>query len=136
MVHRSKIEMIFEHRDGSSPKQKLCSDLIRHKETTRMSIPANIATLERQHQALEREISAEQQHPSCDDSKIAELERVKLIVKDQIARLQQDLSALASRVKLSAMEKRRAATQMSRRKSSSWYEGASRSISIIKAKPR
>jgi hypothetical protein len=101
-----------------------------------MSIPANIATLERQHQALEQEINAEQQHPSCDDSRIAELKRVKLLVKDQIARLQQDLSALASRVKLSAMEKRRAAIQMSRRKSSGWYEGASRSISIVKAKPR
>ena len=101
-----------------------------------MSIPACIATLERRHQALEREIDAEQQHLSCDDSKIAELRRVKLLVKGQIARLQQDLSALASRMKLSAVDKRRAAMKMSRRKSSGWYEGASRSISIIKAKPR
>lgn len=100
-----------------------------------MSIPADIATLKRRHQALEREINAEQQHPSCDDSKIAELKRGKLLVKDQIARLELDLGALASRVKLAAME-RRAAIRMSKRKSSGWYEAASRSISIIKAKPR
>ena len=72
-----------------------------------MSVPEYIATLERRHQALEREINAEQQHPSCDDSKNAELKRGKLLVKDQIERPQQDLSALASRVKLLAMKKRR-----------------------------
>jgi hypothetical protein len=101
-----------------------------------MSIPAYIATLERRHQALEREINAEQQHPSCDDSKIAELKRGKLLVKDQIERPQQDLSALASRVKLLAMKKRGMAIRMSKRKSSDWYEAASRSISIIKTRPR
>jgi hypothetical protein len=101
-----------------------------------VSIPAYIATLERRHQALEREINAEQQHSSYDNPKIAELKRVKLVVKDQIARLQQDLSALASRVEVSAMERRKAAIQMSKRKSSGWYAVASRSISIIKAKPR
>ena len=101
-----------------------------------MSIPADIATLEGRHPALKREINAEQQHPSCHDSKIAELKRGKLFVNDQIAGLQRDLSALASRVKLSATEKRRAAIRMSKRKSSGWYEAASRSISIVKAKPR
>ncbi len=101
-----------------------------------MSVQADLVTLERRHQALEREINAEQQHPSSDDSKTAELKRCKLLVKDEIARLQQDVSALASGVKLSAMEKKRAAIRVNRRKSSGWYEGASRSISIIKAKPR
>jgi hypothetical protein len=66
-----------------------------------------------------------------------------MVHEAKIELIQQDLSALASRVKLSAMEKRRAATQkrraalqMSKRKSSGWYEGASRSISIVKAKLR
>jgi hypothetical protein len=101
-----------------------------------MSIPGYIATLERRHQVLDLEINAEQQHPSCGDSKIAELKRGKVLVQDQIERQQQDLSALASRVKLLAMKKRRAAIQMNKRKSSGWYEAASRSISIIKAKAR
>jgi hypothetical protein len=101
-----------------------------------VSIPAYIATLERRHQALGRDVNAEQQHSSCDDSKIAELKGVKLLVKDQIARPKQDLSALALQTKMSAMERRKAAIQMSKRKSSGWYAVASRSISIIKAKPR
>jgi hypothetical protein len=57
-----------------------------------MSIQAHRAELERRHQALQQEIYKSQEHPSCDDLKIAELKRRKLLVKDEIARLPQDIS--------------------------------------------
>jgi hypothetical protein len=57
-----------------------------------MSIQTHRAELERRHQALEQEIYESQKHPSCDDLKIAELKRRKLLVKDEIARLPQDIS--------------------------------------------
>ena len=46
------------------------------------------AELERRHHALELEIYEAQKHPSCDDLEIIELKRRKLLVKDEIARLQ------------------------------------------------
>jgi hypothetical protein len=57
-----------------------------------MSIQAHLAELERRHQALENEISEALTHPSTDDLKVAELKRRKLLVKDEIARLRQDVS--------------------------------------------
>ena len=57
-----------------------------------MAIQAHLAELERRHQALDQEINDAQMHPSCDDLKIAELKRRKLLVKDEIARLQVDAS--------------------------------------------
>jgi hypothetical protein len=57
-----------------------------------MSIQAHLAELERRHQALENEISEALAHPSIDDLKVAELKRRKLQVKDEIARLRQDVS--------------------------------------------
>jgi hypothetical protein len=57
-----------------------------------MSIQAHLAELERRHQALENEISEALAHPSTDDLKVAELKRRKLQVKDEIARLSQDVS--------------------------------------------
>ena len=57
-----------------------------------MSIQAHLAELERRHQALENEISEALTHPSTDDLKVAELKRRKLLVKDEIARLSQDVS--------------------------------------------
>jgi hypothetical protein len=57
-----------------------------------MSIQAHLAELERRHQALENEISEALAHPSADDLKVAELKRRKLQVKDEIARLRQDVS--------------------------------------------
>jgi hypothetical protein len=53
-----------------------------------MSIQANLAELERRHQALEAEINDAQAHPSVDDLQIVQLKRRKLQVKDEIARLQ------------------------------------------------
>ena len=58
-----------------------------------MSIQTHRAELETRHQALEQEIYESRKHPSCDDLKIAELKRRKLLVKDQIARLQNEAVA-------------------------------------------
>jgi hypothetical protein len=55
-----------------------------------MSIQAHLAELERRHQALEAEITEARSHPSIDDLEIVELKRRKLLVKDEIARLQVD----------------------------------------------
>ena len=52
-----------------------------------MSIQTYRAELERRHQALDQELYESQKYPSCDDLKIAELKRRKLLVKDEIARL-------------------------------------------------
>ena len=57
-----------------------------------MSPGVNLAELKAQHQALEDEISDALAHPSTDDMKITELKRRKLLVKDEIARLQQTVS--------------------------------------------
>jgi hypothetical protein len=46
-----------------------------------------LADLERQHQALEREIQSELAHPGSNDLKLSELKRRKLQVKDEIERL-------------------------------------------------
>lgn len=56
-----------------------------------MPIEAHLAELEKRHQALEQEILEALTHPSADDLKIAELKRKKLHVKDEIARLKQEL---------------------------------------------
>jgi len=55
-----------------------------------MSIEAHLAELERRHRSLEAEINEARAHPSIDDLEIAELKRRKLLVKDEIARLQMD----------------------------------------------
>jgi hypothetical protein len=55
-----------------------------------MSIEAHLAELERRHRALEAEIADARAHPSVDDLQIVALKRRKLLVKDEIARLQVD----------------------------------------------
>jgi hypothetical protein len=57
-----------------------------------MSIEAHLAELEKRHQALENEINEAIAHPSTDDLRIVELKRRKLLVKDEIRRLQQESS--------------------------------------------
>ena len=57
-----------------------------------MAIESHLAELERRHQALEQEINEALTHPSTDDLTVAELKRRKLHVKDEIARLRQDVS--------------------------------------------
>ena len=57
-----------------------------------MSVQSHLAALEQRHQALENEIAEAQAHPSSDDLTIAELKRRKLLLKDEIARLQGEVS--------------------------------------------
>lgn len=58
-----------------------------------MTIQAHLSELERRHQALEQELADAINHPSSDDLKIAELKRRKLLVKDEMTRLQTGGSA-------------------------------------------
>jgi hypothetical protein len=53
-----------------------------------MSTEAHLAELKTHHKALEAEIAEAHAHLSIDDLKIVELKRRKLLVKDEIARLQ------------------------------------------------
>jgi hypothetical protein len=64
---------------------------IGRKEICHMAIESHLAELEKRHQALEQEISEALTHPSTDDLQIAELKRKKLHVKDEIARLRQEV---------------------------------------------
>jgi hypothetical protein len=57
-----------------------------------MAIVAHLAELERRHRALEAEINEARAHPSVDNLEIVELKRRKLLVKDEIARLQAESS--------------------------------------------
>ena len=68
-------------------RQKLTSG-----EPPNMSIEAHLAELERRHRDLEAEIAEARAHPSIDNLEIVELKRRKLLVKDEIARLQLDPS--------------------------------------------
>jgi hypothetical protein len=64
----------------------------RIEETSDMSMQSHLAELEKRHQALEDEINDCLAHPAVDDLKVVELKRKKLLVKDEIARLQQTQS--------------------------------------------
>jgi hypothetical protein len=57
-------------------------------QETDMSTEAHLAELERRHRVLEAEIAEARAHPSIDHLQIVELKRRKLLVKDEIARLQ------------------------------------------------
>jgi hypothetical protein len=57
-------------------------------QETDMSIEAHLAELKRRHRTLEAEIAEARAHPSIDDLQIVELKRRKLLLKDEIARLQ------------------------------------------------
>ena len=52
-----------------------------------MALQNHLTELERKHDALEREIQDAATHPAADDSKVAELKRKKLQLKDELARL-------------------------------------------------
>jgi hypothetical protein len=71
---------------GLSPAKDPAHDLI--QEIPNMSIAAHLAELERRHRALEAEIVEARAHPSIDHLQIVELKRRKLLVRDEIARLQ------------------------------------------------
>jgi hypothetical protein len=52
-----------------------------------MAIESHLATLEKKHGALEKEITEAIACPATDDLHIADLKRKKLMLKDQIERL-------------------------------------------------
>lgn len=55
-----------------------------------MSLQGHIVELQRRHEALEKEIEEEQNHPASDDSKVTELKRKKLQLKDEMKKLEQE----------------------------------------------
>ncbi len=57
-----------------------------------MSIQEHLVELEAQHRALEKQLCDALKHRSTEDSRIVELKRRKLLVKDQIARMQASTS--------------------------------------------
>lgn len=57
-----------------------------------MSSLPELASLERQHAALDREIESAAAKPEPDSLKISELKRRKLLLKDEIERLRHNAS--------------------------------------------
>lgn len=56
-----------------------------------MSMMSHIAELERKHQALDKQIVEELNHPNQNTTKIAQMKRQKLVLKDEILRLKATL---------------------------------------------
>lgn len=56
-----------------------------------MTIEAHLATLEKKHGALERELHTALTHPSSEDQLIADIKRKKLRLKDEIEKLRSNL---------------------------------------------
>jgi hypothetical protein len=54
-----------------------------------MSLQGHIVELQRRHEALEKEIQEEQNHPSTDEARLAKLKRKKLLLKDEMTKLEQ-----------------------------------------------
>lgn len=52
-----------------------------------MSVQTHIEELQRRHAALEKQLEEASQHPSVDDTMISELKRRKLLLKDEISKL-------------------------------------------------
>lgn len=52
-----------------------------------MSLTSHIAELQRRHDALKKEIERETHHPATSEMKLAELKRKKLLLKDEIVKL-------------------------------------------------
>ncbi len=53
-----------------------------------MSLEGHLSELSRRHQAIEKLIETERAHPSVDRLRLNELKRKKLLLKDEIAKLQ------------------------------------------------
>jgi hypothetical protein len=54
-----------------------------------MSLQGHLVELERRHEALKKEIDHEQHRPRLNETKLHELKRKKLQLKDEITRLRQ-----------------------------------------------
>ncbi|MET3598454.1 YdcH family protein [Martelella mangrovi] len=57
-----------------------------------MTVQTHLAALEEKHSALEKELQNVISSPSSQDEEIAELKRKKLVLKDEIERLQQSVN--------------------------------------------
>ena len=55
-----------------------------------MSLQNHLSELERRHSALEREIEQEMVRPGSDETKVTEMKRRKLHLKDEIVKLRGD----------------------------------------------
>lgn len=55
-----------------------------------MALKAHLQSLNHRHEELETLLMSELKHPLPDDTKVHELKRLKLKIKDQIERLRQD----------------------------------------------
>ena len=53
-----------------------------------MSLQAHLVTLKKRHEALQKDIETELNHPGSDDLKITELKRKKMAIKQEMQRLQ------------------------------------------------
>jgi hypothetical protein len=56
-----------------------------------MSLETHLAKLESKHRAIDAEIEVEQQHAAADDTRISNLKRQKLQLKDAITKLRQGM---------------------------------------------
>jgi hypothetical protein len=56
-----------------------------------MSLATHLAELERKHRTLDSEIEREMQHAHADESRVASLKRKKLLLKDEIVKLKQEM---------------------------------------------
>ncbi len=52
-----------------------------------MSIQSHLQELKRRHAAIEQELSREMNSPASDPLRVAELKRKKLVLKDQMSKL-------------------------------------------------
>ncbi|MEP9354787.1 DUF465 domain-containing protein [Xanthobacter sp. KR7-65] len=52
-----------------------------------MSIQSHLQELKRRHAAIEQELSRELAHPASDPLRVAELKRKKLVLKDQMSKI-------------------------------------------------
>jgi len=57
-----------------------------------MSMQSHLAELERRHAEMERKIEDALLHPSTDSLELADMKRQKLKLKDEIARIRQDVT--------------------------------------------
>ena len=57
-----------------------------------MTSLSHISALERRHEQLDLQIGQELRHPSADQLKVQKLKRKKLELKDQISRLQREVT--------------------------------------------
>ena len=55
-----------------------------------MALEAHLQSLGQRHQELENMLASEMKHPHPDDTRVIELKRLKLRIKDQIERLRHE----------------------------------------------